>query len=831
MVSMYPSGTVTLMFTDIEGSTRLWESDREAMAYALHRHDTLVREAIEAAGGLVFKTVGDGFCAAFASAESAIEAATSAQRALSAQDWKLPVPIRVRMALHSGNCEERDGDYFGPVVNRAARLVGIAHGGQILLSEATAALVRAELIESIRDLGLHRLKDLAEPQHIFQLEVDDTPREFPPLASLNLANLPVQSSSLVGRVDELREVLALLHSNRLLTLTGAGGSGKTKLALQAAAEIVEEFPDGVWFVPLSAIRDAALLESAISHALGTRSELTDFLKFKRILLLLDNVEQLLPTAATIVAELLNAPGVKVLATSRERLNVTGEQQYPVPALSVNDAVALFAERARQVKPAFVPDDLVPLIVERLDGLPLAVELAAAQTRVLATDNLLERLDRRLPVLTGGPRDAPERQRALSATIAWSYELLSEADKRLFERLAVFRGSFSFESAEHVCGANIDTLASLVDKSLLHETREGRFFFLGTIHEYALDQLDTTGGREQLERRRAEYFLSFCEGGDTASNQLEWLRSLEPDYPNLRETLAWSMTSGDPSIALRLTATLGRFWATRGYLRDGRRWFTNALFACRADTPVRANALSGAALLAALQGDWSEATRFSTECRELSVRTGEVRAAARSLLTLGRAQLGRGAPVDEVRSLFVQARQEAMQIGAMDVAAFASFNLGYAALSTCDYTQAQVEFEDAKEIFGASGDTFGICRTLAALGSVALHEERIADAICQLRQCLTMSRELLDWDDSAWALELLAIALAETETEKVIRILGAAEAQREMLGVSLSGMELEMHERALASLRARVGPVEFTTAWDAGRRLSPDLAVDLALAET
>ena len=482
-ISVPPSGTVTFLFSDIEGSTALWEQSADSMRPALARHDSLLRQAIEAGGGYVFKTLGDAFCAAFATAPEALAAALSAQIALAGEGWELPTPLLVRMALHTGSAEERDADYFGPPLNRVARLMAAGHGGQVLLSEVTQALVRDALPRDVTlgDLDLHRLKDLGRPERVFQLEHPALPADFPPLRSLDNPalpnNLPQQVTSFIGREKQLAEVKALLDRTRLLTLTGSGGSGKTRLSVQAAADVLDQYEGGVWLVELAALADAALVPQSVADVLGVKEQaggtarqgLLDWLRPKRLLLILDNCEHLVTACAVLAAEILRlCPRVRLLASSREPLGVVGEQVYRVPSLSLPDpkqpqtveslsqfeAVRLFIERAQAVQYSFsVTDANAPAVAQicwRLDGIPLALELAAARVRALPVEEINTRLDHRFRLLTGGSRTALPRQQTLRALIDWSYDLLNEEEQTLLARLSVFAGGWTLEAAGGVC---------------------------------------------------------------------------------------------------------------------------------------------------------------------------------------------------------------------------------------------------------------------------------------------------------------------------------------------------------------------------------------------
>ncbi len=489
-----PRGTVTLLFTDIEGSTRLLHELGDDYADVLGKHRAAVRDAFSRHGGVEVDTQGDAFFVAFARATDAVAAAGDIQLALS------DGPVRVRIGVHTGEPVATDEGYVGTDVHRAARIMGAGHGGQVVLSEATRQLLDSNA--DLRELGDHRLKDLTAPQHLYQLGDAD----FPPLRTLYRTNLPIQATPLVGRERELEEAGALLRTHRLLTLTGPGGSGKTRLALQLAAEAIEDFPEGVFWAPLQALRDPALVERAVATSVGADDGLVEHIGAKRVLILLDNFEQVIDATPTISSLLAGTPNAKVLVTSREPLHTESEQRYPVDPLPDDDAATLFVERARSVAPGFQSVAEVGEICRLLDGLPLAIELAAARVALLDPDELLERLDRRLPLLASRSRDAPARQQTLRATIEWSYELLDAGEQELFRNLAVFRGSFTLVAAEAVCDADLGALESLVVKSLVRRWGTGRLGMLDTIREYAVEQLDAAPDAEELYRRHADYFL-------------------------------------------------------------------------------------------------------------------------------------------------------------------------------------------------------------------------------------------------------------------------------------------------------------------------------------
>ena len=599
-----PTGTVTLFFTDIEGSTRLWEQHPEAMGAALQRHDSLLRSVIESKGGYVFKTVGDAFCAAFASAANAVEAGIAAQQGLQAERWPEHADLRVRMALHTGKCEERDGDYFGPTVNRTARLEATAHGRQVVLSQATAVLVRDRLPDSVdlTDLGSHRLKDLARPEQIFQLNVHGLEVAFPPLRSLDNPalpnNLPAQPASFVGRTREVAEVRLLVEDHRLVTLTGAGGSGKTRLALQVAAELLDGSGDGVWLVELAPISDENLVATTMEDVLGISRQpgrpefdaLVDALEPQRTLIVLDNCEHLIGSCAKIADTILRrCPGVHLMATSRQPLGIGGEAIYRVPSLSLpdeagasspaeSDAVALFMDRARSQRIDLTLDEeaapLLASICRRLDGMPLAIELAAARLRSMSIASLHDRLDHRFRLLTGGSRSALPRQQTLRATMEWSYSLLNEPEQSLLRRLSVFAEGFDLEAAETVCSLGdmdvfdiAELLGSLVDKSLVVAEPIGsgvRYRLLETIRQFGAEHLverDATEA-EAVAAAHCGHFLSVAEqiaAQLTGPEQGRGFARLDADFANLRRSIQYSVD--DPkntTLALRFAAALHRY---------------------------------------------------------------------------------------------------------------------------------------------------------------------------------------------------------------------------------------------------------------------------------
>jgi predicted ATPase len=580
---------VTFLFTDIEGSTRLWEHEPAAMRAALARHDAIVQRAIEAHGGYVFATGGDGSAAAFARPPDAIAAAESAQAKLHGEAWPDGAALRVRMGVHTGVVEERDGDYFGPAVNRAARIMAIGHGGQILCSSVTAGLLDGtELV----DLGEHRLRDLSGPQRVFQAGAG----AFPNVQSLEAfaSNLPAQATAFVGRDVQLEEVAAALSASRLVTLTGVGGVGKTRLAIQAAADLLPHYRDGAWLVDLAPAVEPEALVEVVATALGVperqgqplSASVGDFLREKQLLLVLDNCEHLLDAVSSFVSGVIaHCPNVVVLATSREGLGVAGERILVVPSLGVpkegsapevagdTDAVRLFVERATEAKAGFeltVNNAMaVARLVRRLDGIPLAIELAAARVRSLTPAELAQRVDERFRLLAGGRRTAVERHQTLRRAIDWSYELLAQPEQATLNRTAVFATDFGLDAAEAVISGNgvdglevVDLLGHLVDKSLIVAEDRGevtRYRLLETIRQYAQDRLEAAGEADAVRRRHGEYYAGFAASasvGLKGPDEAAWIERVEAELDHLRAAVAWSVASGELDLALRLVVPLG-----------------------------------------------------------------------------------------------------------------------------------------------------------------------------------------------------------------------------------------------------------------------------------
>ena len=811
-----PTGTVTFLFTDMEGSTRLLhELGAEAYAQALAEHRRLLREAFVRHGGVEVDTQGDAFFYVFATAPGALQAAAQGQRALSSG------PISVRMGLHTGTPHRTDEGYVGADVHRAARIAACAHGGQVVVSASTAALVGRD---GLRDLGEHRLKDLSAPERVYQLGRDD----FPPLRSLNQTNLPLPATRFLGRAEEVAEVVDLLRNEsvRLLTLTGVGGTGKTRLALEAASELVPEYEHGVWWVPLAPRREPSLVLESAAQTVGTSEELGEYVGDRQLLFLFDNFEHLLEAVPALGDLLARCPNAKALVTSREPLHLSAEREYAVPTLAEAEATELF--RARSAEGG--PEDVVAAICRRLDCLPLAVELAAARTKVLSPAAILERLERSLPLLTGGPRDAPERQQTLQATIAWSHDLLSADEQRLFARLSVFAGGCTLEAAERVCAADLDVLESLVDKNLVRRSGE-RFWMLETIREFALERLEQTGGAEDLRHRHTAYFL---ELGELAKPELQahsspiWLDRLQAEHDNVRAVLADVLEHGGADLALRLGGAVWLFWLTRGYWSEGRRWLESALAArTESDPHLRVDALWGAGLLAIWQGDLERGRAAADELLALGAEADSSQARANGVHLAGLVASHRG-DWDHAAKLHAESAQLARELGDSWLLSIAVNNLGDVALNLGEYERALELFEESLTIGRERQDQDCLARAFANLGLTTLVLGDVERARSLLREGLIAAREIGLVEGFIYAFVGLGAAYAREDPTRAARLIGRADMLLEEAASYFHQLEGRVRDETEAELRARLGEDAYAAAYAEGRALALEDALVLAL---
>jgi len=871
-----PAGTLTFVFTDIEGSTKLIQALGEARFNAvLEDHARLVAGAFDAEGGHRVRMEGDSFFYVFDRPTAAVAAVTAAQRALAAHAFPENVSIRVRMGLHTGEASlgsaATGADYVGYDVHRAARIAGAGHGGQVLLSETVNAHVRNTLPPGItlRDLGEHRFKDLGRPEHVLQLIINGLPADFPPIRSLNAIpnNLPTQVTSFIGREHEIAEGVKLFQQARVLTLTGPGGTGKTRLSLQIAAQVADGFPGGVTFVALAPVVDPDLVAPAIVDALhletgqsAPRDRLVQHLRDRQALLVMDNFEQVL-AAATLVADLIRAcPGLKVIASSRGALRISGEQEMPVPPLALPDpgapaarvsqyeAVRLFIERAVAVKPGFeVNNDNAPAVAEicaRLDGLPLAIELAAARVKLLPPAAILTRLQSRLGLLQSSARDLPDRQKTLRGAIAWSHDLLDEPGRRLFARLAVFAGGAELEDVDAICCSEdlgMDVLAgleALVDQSLVRQEQHGsgaRAIMLETIREFALEQLAASPDAEAIRNRHAQRFLALAE--EAAPHLLrierrEWLGRLDREHDNLRAAFDFCAGSGRIVEALRLGTALWRFWQLHGHLREGLQRLRRVLDdpASRAYPVEREGALEAAGGLTYWLGDMQATAASYDEALVLARSTGDLLRISNALYNLSfiavwatvnktsaeRAAIG-VAQIDEALAI-------ARQVG--DRGAIARCLWGKANLTNYlvkDFPAALVPLGEAIAMFRELGDPFSLAWALHSQGLSYLKTGDVAAARAALIEQTTLLGDARDPSGVAIALGNMAqLAHAEGDQLRAIRLAGASAALRRLTGAELVSMIDAVEGRTIEATP------ENQEAWNEGLAMTLDQSLTYAL---
>ena len=816
-MAQLPAGTVTFLFTDVAGSTRLLREHGARYAELLGEHRRVLRSAFEQANGVEVDTQGDAFFVAFTRASDAVAAAANARAALAGG------PVQVRMGIHTGEPFVTDEGYVGIDVHRAARIAAAAHGGQIVLSQTTRGFLDGDV--ALRDLGEHRLKDLAGAERLYQLGEGD----FPPLRTLDATNLPVAATPLLGREHELDELVAMfLNGSRLVTITGPGGTGKTRFALQVAAELVGRFGDGVFWVPLAGLADPEVVSAEIARTIGVREDLAGSLRGKDLLLLLDNFEHLLDAAPSVGELLSGASGLKVLATSRSPLRIAGEIEYPLEPLPPSDAVALFVERSRAAGRPLLPDAAVEAICRRLDGLPLAIELAAARMRLLTPETLLGRLDSALPLLTGGARDAPERQRTLEATIAWSYDLLDDPGKLLFARLSVFAGSFSIDLAEAVCEADVDRLAALVDASLLKSIGEDRFLLLETIRDYALERLIESGDAEDMRRRHADAFAALAEAGyeHRLEAETEWSDRLERDHDDLRAALDW-LAEHDADAELRLAGALGWFWLSHSHLAEGRRRLTDALAVSEFEGRVRSRALTAAGVLGAWQGEVDVGRAELAEALDLWSTVGDEGELASALDALGWVLVYAPGDNDGALDAFERSLEIWRRLSDTAGERRAVCGICQVLVAKGDVERAEALSRELLEMAG--GDARAEHFAFHFLADCALIEGECEVAEERYRESLRAALPLGDVLETSFEVQGVAMAAAgRGDHTRGIRLAAAVEALWESLGTTISIPFWDaLLERYIGAARATLG-ADADTHWNEGRELAFEDAVELAL---
>ena len=803
-----PCGTVTFLFTDVEGSTRLLHELGDAYPDALAEHRRVLRGAFARHGGVEVDTQGDAFFVAFARASDALAASSAAREALDG-------PVRVRMGLHTGEPLLTDEGYVGIDVHRAARIAAAGHGGQILVSQSTRDLVAGD---GLVDLGEHRLKDLTAPERIYQLGDD----EFPPLKSLNATNLPVATSELVGRSRELQELVSLLgDSTRLVTLTGTGGTGKTRLALQAAAELVDEFAGGVFFVPLAGVLQPELVPATIASTIGVHElrELGD----RNSLLVLDNFEHLLDAAPAVADVLRAAPRAKVLTTSRAPLRIEGEREYPLDPLPDEDALTLLTERARAVRPDFTPDTSTQEICRRLDGLPLALELAASRLRSLGSSALLERLEQRLPVLTSGRRDAPERQRTLRATIEWSYDLLDPGLQSLFARLGVF-ATFTLDAAETVAHAQLEDVDALVEASLLKPIRDDRFLMLETIREFALERLAESGEDDDTRKGQLDYLVELARSAKLHTEDHGPMRHelVNPERNNIRSALAWAIATGRQEDGLRLAVELENNWVTTDPA-EGFRWLNDLLALGPSSGSLRMMALRCLGNSATMQGE-AEGERYYEEALAIARDLGDPGPVASLLHRLAVWRARNGDP-EGARALLSEGEElnRVAQLGRVEAS-----NLSLRG----DLKRRWGDPEGALPFYEASlakaretGFTWWEKHALAVMALTLFELGQTEEAEARARDTLDVAWRMSDRVGTVDGLLLAARAHAELgDVTEAGRLWGAVEAEVER--APLAGWDVG-NDHLVGPVLAHDGP-DFAAGRAEGRRLALADAVSLEL---
>jgi predicted ATPase/class 3 adenylate cyclase/DNA-binding CsgD family transcriptional regulator len=871
-----PSGTVTFLFTDIENSTQLAREHPEAWDVAQARHHAILREAIESNNGFVFQIIGDAFCSAFHKAADALKAALSAQQDLQNEPWG-EVTIYVRMGIHTGEAEFEGDEYRGyTTLSFVQRLMSAGHGGQVLVSSAAENLLREQLPEQIhlRNMGMNKFAGVNSPVRIFQVIAPDLPTEFPPLRTLdNLPNnLPIQLTSFVGREKELADVKRLLQNTHLLTLIGPGGTGKTRLSLQAASEILDQYPDGVWFVELAPILVPLLVPRTTAIAIGLRDEpqrpvidmLCDYLQEKKVLIILDNCEHLVEACAQMADRILRAaPDTRILASSREALGIGGEVTYRVPSLGLPDlahlppidslsqyeAVKLFIDRATAAIPTFtVTNDNAPALAQvchHLDGIPLAIELAAAKIRVLSVEQIAKRLDDRFRLLTGGSRTVLERHQTLRATIDWSYNLLLPAEQVLFQRLSVFVGGWTLEAAESICEGGLvvsenvlSLMEQLINKSLViaeEMGHEARYHMLETIKQYAHEKLLESGEDKTLQQKHADWFLKLAEDAEHGllfrNNSVKWLDRVEHDLDNFRSALAWLLQTEQIEKCVQLSSRLGLFWVDRNYYREGKYWIETGLKHREVlSKNTIAHAALGASRLLSRTGDYDQAIRYGEESVVLFREIGDKLETAWALQFLAENSSYVHTDDYNAQAYSEEALQLYRELGHKELANKILIDLGWGNVEVGNFLEGFSILEECLQTARELSDPFTTGYSLFVLGMCRWRHAELDQSEAALREGVRLYYYQLGdrWFTVGCLVGLAGVASLQGKWEQGAKMIGAADKATDLIGGARPPFwARDYYDPISGSIRSQAGDSAYTKAWNEGYSMTLEQAIELA----